>query len=392
MAEQELDVRLLRKPDKHPAIFAAYGHLPVGETFVLVNNHDPKHLREEFEADHGGSYGWEYLEEGPQVWRIRIARLATTPLPRIDAAGTLMTHGQSSTPSETGEPRAVLPLAGRGDDTVAGHWLLARLGKRVLRPGGAELTRAVLARAEVTDADVVELAPGLGRTAAQIIAQRPRSYVGVEQDPDAARAVRAIVGGHGSVQVADASSTGLPSGSVDVVIGEAMLTMQADTTKNAIIAEAARLLRPGGRYAIHELALTPDTVSDRTKAAIHQGLARSIRVNARPLTVIEWQRLLSGHGLLIDHVETAPMALLQLRRLIADEGLLGALRFATNLLTRPVAGHRVLRMRRTFREHRDHLLAVAVIAHKPDPAIPEASAGPAAENDCSSRADVGRIS
>ena len=82
----------------------------------------------------------------------------------------------------------------------------------------------------------------------------------------------------------------------------------------------------------------------------------------------EWQHLLTGHGLLIDHVETAPMALLQLRRLIADEGFLGALRFATNLLTHPDARRRVLGMRHTFRHHRQHLAAVAVIAHKPDPA------------------------
>jgi SAM-dependent methyltransferase len=298
-----------------------------------------------------------------------------------------MTDGHNSDPSPTSEPRAGLPLAGRGDDTVAGHWLLARLGKRVLRPGGAQLTAAVLARAQLSDADVVELAPGLGRTAAEIIAHRPRSYLGVEQDPDAARAVRAIVGAHGTVEVADASSTGLASGSVDVVIGEAMLTMQAGTTKNAIIAEAARLLRPGGRYAIHELALTPDTVPEATKAAIRQALARSIRVNARPLTVAEWQHLLTGHGLLIDHVETAPMALLQLRRLIADEGFLGALRFATNLLTHPDARRRVLGMRHTFRHHRQHLAAVAVIAHKPDPAT-----RPDAKHDRGSRDDGGRIS
>jgi hypothetical protein len=50
-----------------------------------------------------------------------------------------------------------LPSSGRADDAVAGHWLLARLGKRVLRPGGVELTRTLLARAGVTDADVLEL-------------------------------------------------------------------------------------------------------------------------------------------------------------------------------------------------------------------------------------------
>lgn len=83
MADNELDVRQLRKPDKHPTIFATYADLPVGGSFALVNNHDPKHLHEEFEADHGGSYGWEYLEKGPTVWRIRISKLASTPLPRI---------------------------------------------------------------------------------------------------------------------------------------------------------------------------------------------------------------------------------------------------------------------------------------------------------------------
>lgn len=83
MADSELDVRQLRKPDKHPTIFATYAALGVGESFVLVNNHDPKHLRAEFDADHPGSYGWEYAERGPEVWRVRISKLASTPLPRI---------------------------------------------------------------------------------------------------------------------------------------------------------------------------------------------------------------------------------------------------------------------------------------------------------------------
>ena len=61
MPEPELDVRPLRKPDKHPTIFAAYGDLPAGGSFVLVNNHDPRHLHDEFESEHPGSFGWEYV-------------------------------------------------------------------------------------------------------------------------------------------------------------------------------------------------------------------------------------------------------------------------------------------------------------------------------------------
>ena len=258
-----------------------------------------------------------------------------------------------------------LPLADRDDASVQGHWLLARLGKRVLRPGGLELTERLLGHAELTDADVVELAPGLGRTAAEIIARRPRSYQGIDRDPQAVRAVQPIVGAFGQVHTADAAETGLSDASADVVIGEAMLTMQGERAKTAIVAEAVRLLRPGGRYAIHELALTPADIPEQVKTAVREGLARSIRVNARPLTLDEWRDLLTSHGLVIERVETAPMALLQPRRLIADEGIGGALRFARNLLGNRDARSRVLAMRKTFRTHRKNLTAIAIIAHKP---------------------------
>src|SRR5271168_2829467 len=140
------------------------------------------------------------------------------------------------------------PMSSRSDDSVQGHWLLARLGKRVLRPGGVELTRTLLSRAEVADADVLELAPGLGRTATEILARGPRTYIGAEADPDAANTVRGVLAEHGAehgtVRVADAADTGLPDASRDVVIGEAMLTMQGDAAKHAIVAEASRVLRP----------------------------------------------------------------------------------------------------------------------------------------------------
>jgi hypothetical protein len=58
------------------------------------------------------------------------------------------------------------------------------------------------------------------------------------------------------------------------------------------------------------------------------------------------------------------MALLQPRRMIADEGLFGALRFAKNVLIHRDARKRVLTMRRTFRRHRKRLAAVAIVAHK----------------------------
>lgn len=77
MTDPLLDVRPLRKPDKHPTIFAAHQALAPGQSFVLVNNHDPVHLHDELEAGHPGSYTWEYLESGPVEWRIRIGKPST---------------------------------------------------------------------------------------------------------------------------------------------------------------------------------------------------------------------------------------------------------------------------------------------------------------------------
>jgi uncharacterized protein (DUF2249 family) len=78
-----LDVRPLRKPDKHPTIFGVYDGLGFGESFVLLNNHDPVHLHDEFGTEYAGGFGWEYLERGPQEWRIQITKLASSPLPRV---------------------------------------------------------------------------------------------------------------------------------------------------------------------------------------------------------------------------------------------------------------------------------------------------------------------
>lgn len=79
----ELDVRELRKPDKHPTIFARYDALTVGESFVLVNNHYPRHLRDEFDVEFPGGYSWEIETDGPKVWRVRIGKTASTSLPRV---------------------------------------------------------------------------------------------------------------------------------------------------------------------------------------------------------------------------------------------------------------------------------------------------------------------
>jgi hypothetical protein len=164
----------------------------------------------------------------------------------------------------------------------------------------------------------------------------------------------------------EAARTGLPDASVDAVLGEAMLTMQTDAHKADIVAEAFRVLRPAGRYAIHELALRPDGVDDSVKTEIRTALARSIKVNARPLTAPEWTNLLTTAGFDVQTVSFAPMALLEPRRVVADEGLAPTLRFVANVVRDGDAWTRVRGMRSTFRKHRENLAAISVIAVKPD--------------------------
>ena len=155
-----------------------------------------------------------------------------------------------------------LPFADRPVEKAPGHWVLARAGKTVLRPGGLALSTWALKRAVLAGSDVVEFAPGLGVTASAIIGVGPASYVGVERDPNASARVDAIASGVGRCVNADAAQTGLPDESADFVVGEATLSMQVEKAKRAIMGEAARILRPGGRYVIHELAMRPDSIAE----------------------------------------------------------------------------------------------------------------------------------
>ena len=251
-------------------------------------------------------------------------------------------------------------------EKMSGHWVLARMGKRVLRPGGLELTRRLLAELAISPSDdVVEFAPGLGVTARLALAQKPKSYTAVERDPNAVAIVeRYLAGKNQKCIFGTAEDTGLPDQTATVVYGEAMLSMQPATTKLRIVREAARLLKPDGQYGIHELCLVPDDVDESIREAIQYELSDEIHVGVRPLTISEWRELLLAAGLTIVAEHTTPMHLLEPRRIVKDEGLLHALRFAWNVATHSAARRRVLKMRSVFRKYHQDLAAIAIVARK----------------------------
>lgn len=258
------------------------------------------------------------------------------------------------------------PGEGLKIEKMPGHWVLARLGKRVLRPGGMELTRRMLAQLAIKPADeVVEFAPGMGTTARLTLALAPTSYTAVERDQAAAKIVSSyLAGDKQKCVVGSASETGLAAESATVVYGEAMLTMQTEEVKRSIVREAHRLLKHGGRYGIHEMCLVHEGLNDDARQEVERSLTGVVHHGVRPLTVEEWRRLLESEGFEVKAVETTSMSLLEPWRLVKDEGVMGAMRFALNVLRDGEARRRVLEMRKTFRRNRKLLGAVALLAIK----------------------------
>ncbi len=91
IAETVLDVRELAPRDRHETIFARLAALGRDERLQIVNDHDPKPLWYQLQAEQPGRFDWRYLEQGPQRWRVEIARLeedAPAPAPVCASAGT----------------------------------------------------------------------------------------------------------------------------------------------------------------------------------------------------------------------------------------------------------------------------------------------------------------
>jgi hypothetical protein len=249
---------------------------------------------------------------------------------------------------------------------MPGHWVLARLGKRVLRPGGMELTRQMLDALGVAAKDnVVEFAPGLGLTAQLTLKRHPASYTAVERDAAAAEIVRSYLkGSRQKCVTGSADQTGLPNADATVVYGEAMLTMQTPEMKRRIVGEAHRLLNREGRYAIHEMCLVGDDLDEEGKKEINQALSLAIHVGVRPLSISEWRELLEAEGFEVQSEVRAPMHLLEPRRLLSDEGLRGTLRFIWNVLRDRDARARIFLMRNVFRRYQSNLAAVMLVGVK----------------------------
>ncbi len=70
-----IDVRIIPHRERHPRIFGALGALTEGQSLQITSDHDPRPLLYQLATNFPGQFGWEYLEQGPDVWRLDISRL-----------------------------------------------------------------------------------------------------------------------------------------------------------------------------------------------------------------------------------------------------------------------------------------------------------------------------
>jgi len=82
--ERIFDGRSIPCSVKHGQIIQKWLDLPVGDYFVLVNDHDPVRMHEQFSAQWPGAFDWRYLQQGPEEFRVKITKLkATTPVEEV---------------------------------------------------------------------------------------------------------------------------------------------------------------------------------------------------------------------------------------------------------------------------------------------------------------------
>jgi uncharacterized protein (DUF2249 family)/hemerythrin-like domain-containing protein len=177
MDASELDVRTIPPRDRHPLIFATFDRLAPGESFTLVNDHDPRPLYYQFQAERAGEVSWEPQEEGPDQWVVRIRKLAVETSSAPPPAGALPTQPLRD------EHQELLPHIGRLrelGDAAGGHEVASTDVKSLLEEVTGFLSGHLLVHAQAEE-KVMYPAVGSLMGAPQATATMSRDHVEIER-------------------------------------------------------------------------------------------------------------------------------------------------------------------------------------------------------------------
>ena len=245
----------------------------------------------------------------------------------------------------------------------AGHKFLAKLGKKRLRPGGKLATDWLIEQGQFSsDKKVLEVACNMGTTTIELAKTYGCQITAVDLDK-AALAQAKLNGDKAGVselvtfELANAMKLPYEDNSFDIVINEAMLTMQTDKGKAKCMDEYYRVLKPGG------VLLTHDVMLKQRDKNVREELSRAINVNVGPLTEGSWIQLARSHA--FDRVDTfvGEMTLMSLRGMVYDEGLGGTLKICFNALKKENYGQ-FMKMFKMFQKNQEKLGFIAMVSRK----------------------------
>lgn len=245
----------------------------------------------------------------------------------------------------------------------AGHTFLAELGKKRLRPGGKLATDWLISQGNFSrDKLVLEVACNMGTTSIELAKRFGCKIVAIDLDSsvlEKAKNNAKKAGVENLIIFEKGNATKLPynDNSFDIVINEAMLTMQNSDNKNKCLAQYYRVLKEGGVLLTHDVKLYRD---DET---LRKELSKAINVSVSPMVEEQWKELAYAHKFQKVETISGVITLMSPRGMIYDEGILGTITIIKNALKRQNR-HQFFTMFKTFYKNKNKLGFIAMASYK----------------------------
>ena len=243
---------------------------------------------------------------------------------------------------------------------------LAQVGKRVKSPGGLKFSEQFIDLLSLTNQDyVVEYAPGMGATSQIAISQNPRDYRALEQSP-LIREYWKRCAHLNAEKLIDAApwQTGIEEQYVTKVYGENFMLHLTEQQRNATLSETHRILKYGGLFGIHELALKRDDYDPALKNKIEKELAMKFRITSKLYGPDQWSDKFYQHGFKVTNLLRHPVISFKWQGVLRDEGLARSTKIMLKLRSNKQVKSRVKGLREVLNKYQDQVCALCLIGVK----------------------------